>query len=95
MLVKDPEAGNDRERSLELEGEVSTLSVDLQQVRAQNEMNKDLLKGVNSAFPLQKTVFHQCSSSYAEKREKLVGDNDAIDAKFRPYRTDMGTKPGR
>lgn len=93
-LSKDAEAANERERLSKLGGQVTSLSADLKQARAQNMTDKHLLEGVKTALALQKTASQQRISNYIKECEKCVADKAAVDAKFRQYRAEMDTKPG-
>lgn len=53
--VKNDEVVDRRERLLKLEGEVSSLSVNLRQPGEQKTIEKDLFDGVNTTLASQKT----------------------------------------
>lgn len=83
VLAKEAEATNERDRLSKPEVQVMSLPADLQQARAPNATEKNLLEGIRTALALQKTASQQRISSYVEERKKSVGDKATIDVECR------------
>lgn len=95
MLHKDAEPSIEGERRSKLETQVTNSSVDLQQARAQNSTDMDILEGVKTAQALLKRAPQQRIFCYVKEREKFVSHKAVIAAEFLQFMTDMGAKTGR
>lgn len=73
---------------------MTSLSSDLQQARAKNTTDEELLEGMKTALVLKATTSRQCILHFVKECEKLV-DKVAIDGEFWMYRLNMDTELGR
>lgn len=95
LLVKDPEAPNERTRASKLDSQVTSFSADLQQTLVQNMTDEELLEGIRTALAWQRMASRHRISNCLKERKTLVADRAAVDPEFQRYRADMDKKLSR